>query len=84
MSPDPESGWAMRSRFPRTRSDGPKTTDGACIKAPTGNQLSITISNKVQFAGRVKGLRLRIQWALNNQAKAMGWQIEDTTLKGAA
>jgi hypothetical protein len=58
--------------------------NGACIEVLAGNQLSITISNKVRFAGKVKGLRSRIQSALNNRARAMDRQLRDMALKGAA
>lgn len=50
----------------------------------TGPKLSITISNKVRFAGRVKELRVRTQWALDNRVRQMIKQLNDMALKGAA
>jgi len=46
--------------------------------------MSIKMENSVSFVGSVRGFSRRVQWALNNRAKAMEKRLADYAIKQAA
>lgn len=82
------SGWnaaaeRLGTKLPQwIRNKG--TSNGGVVEVLTGEKLSITVTNRIKFAGTTKGLRRRIQWALNNRGRQMEKQLEDQAIKKAA
>lgn len=49
----------------------------------TGGDLEISVTNSVRFAGTVRDMHRRMQWALDNRAAQMFKQLEDFAQKQA-
>lgn len=60
------------------------TGNGSVSMVLSGPVLSVTIVNKVKFAGRVRGLRWRIQKALNERARKMENELRHFAIKKSA
>ncbi len=60
------------------------TRYGRCVIRVGAASMSIAVVNSVRFAGDVRGLERRVQWALDNRARQMDKQMDDYAVKQAA